>query len=303
MKAGIFDKLSMADYLALPALSSGVAHDCISLSPYEAWYGSVFNPARVDTPNEASDTGTCAHAMLLEGSDAKICIIQPEDYPSKPTKAEPEGKVPKGWTNDAIRAARDAARSNGLIPLLPWDMPPIRDMVSEAKRYLSTTKIPDLLATGKPEQTIIWYEGDVMCKARPDWLSDGSLVHFKTTKMSVRPEPFARTVGNMGYDFALMFYLRGLSVAASDMDVDHYILAQRQDAPYVCKLFDLTAARADVVSRQVERAIGVWARCQASGKWPAYDGSVHSIDLTPWELAQAEEDMLTDGELEHGVPL
>lgn len=301
MKTGIYS-MPMAEYLALPALSSGVAHDCIALSPFEAWFGSVFNPARVDAPSDESDIGSCAHAMLLEGSDAKICVIQPEEYPSKPTKAAPEGTVPKGWTNDAIRAARDAARANGLIPLLPWDMPPIRDMVGAAKNYLTTTPIAGLLDNGKPEQTLIWYEGDVMCKARPDWLSDSSLVHFKTTRMSVRPKSFERTVGNLGYDFALMFYMRGLEAAAPDMDVDHYILAQRQEPPYVCKLFDLTNARADVISRQVERAIGVWARCQAAGKWPAYDGSVHSIDLTPWELAQAEEDMLTDGELSGGIP-
>lgn len=301
MKTGIH-QLTMQEYLALPALSSGVAHDCITLSPHEAWFGSVFNPARVDAPSAEADTGTCAHAMLLESSDAKICVIQPEDYRSKPTKDNPEGNVPKGWTNDAIRAARDAARSNGLIPLLPWDMPPIRDMVDEAKRYLAGSKFAGVLDTGKPEQTIIWYEGDVMCKARPDWLSDTTLLHFKTTKMSVRPESFARTVGNLGYDFALMFYLRGLEAAAPDMDVDHVILAQRQEPPYVCKLFDLTSARADVIGRQVERAIGVWARCQAAAKWPAYSGDVHSIDLTAWELAQAEEDMLTDGELAAGIP-
>lgn len=301
MKSGIYE-MSMAEYLALPALSSGVARACLSSSPAEAWHGSVFNPIRVDDHSDESDLGTCAHALLLEGSTTKICVVQPEDYRSKPTKDSPDGNVPKGWTNDAIRGARDAARTNGLIPMLPWDMPPVREMANAARFYLDTTSIPDVLETGKPEQTLIWYEGDVMCKMRPDWLNDRTLLHFKTTKMSVKPEAFARTQANLGYDFALMFYLRGLAAAAPQMRVDHYILAQRQEPPYVCKLFNLTNARADVIATQVERAIGIWSRCQAEGRWPSYDGDAYSIDITPWELAKAEEDMLTENELSGGIP-
>lgn len=298
---GIHD-ISMAEYLAIPALSSGVAHTLLTRSPAEAWFDSVFNPARVDTPSAESDIGTCAHALLLEGSTTKICVIQPEDYRSKPTKDNPEGNVPKGWTNDAIRAARDAARGNGLIPLLPWDMPPVRDMADAARRYLSTSVMPDVLASGKPEQTIIWYEGDVMMKARPDWLSEKTLLHYKTTKMSIRPEAFARTQANLGYDFSFGFYMRGLLAAAPEMDPEHVILAQRQDPPYVCKLFDLTAARLGVVERQVDRSIRIWTDCQRRGVFPAYSGEVFSIDLSSWELAKAEEDMLTDEELSAGIP-
>lgn len=295
--------MPMSEYLALPALSSGTAFAALNDSPYEAWFDSAFNPARVDEPAKESDIGSCAHALFLEGSAAKICVVQPEDYRSKPTKDNPEGNVPKGWTNDAIKAARDAARSNGLIPLLPWDMPPLRAMVDEAKRYLSTTKISGLFNNGKPEQTIIWQDGGVLCKARPDWLSDKTLLHFKTTNVSVNPRAFSRLAVNIGYAFALMFYLRGLSIACPDMDVDHVILAQRQTPPHSCKLFDLSPSMAEISATKVARAIAVWSKCQDTGKWPTYSGDIHSIDAMPWELAQAEEDMLTDDELAGGVPL
>lgn len=294
MKTGIYD-MQMAEYLALPALSSGTAFAALNDSPYEAWFDSAFNPARVDEPAKESDIGSCAHALFLEGSAAKICVVQPEDYRSKPTKDNPEGNIPKGWTNDAIKAARDAARSNGLIPLLPWDMPPLRAMVDEAKRYLATTKISGLFASGKPEQTIIWQDGDVLCKARPDWLSDTTLLHFKTTNVSVNPRAFGRLAVNSGYDFALMFYLRGLSIAAPDMDVDHYILAQRQTPPHSCKLFDLSPDMAGLTAGRVARAIALWAKCQAAGKWPTYDGSVHSIEPTSWQMERALEDGDIDG--------
>lgn len=288
MKTGIH-QLTMQEYLQLPALSSGVAHKCLSANPFEAWFDSPWNPERVDKPNDASDAGTCSHAVLLEGSHAKICVIKPEDYPSKPTKANPEGNVPTGWTNDAIRGARDAARSNGLIPVLPWDMVEVNAMVGVAQKYVADSDIAGIFEDGKSEQTIIWQEGDVWCKARPDWLGERFMLHFKTTKNSVNPWAFSRLAANSGYDFAMMFYLRGLNAVLPDNECAHYILAQSQNAPYSCKLFDLTTRRADVIESQVERAINAWALCQAAGVWPRYNGSAHSIDLAAWEMERALE--------------
>lgn len=301
MDTGIHD-ISMQEYIDLRALSSGVCHKLLTASPMHAWNDSPWNPARVDAASDASDLGTCAHAVLLEGSNAKICVINPEEYRSKPTKDNPDGGIPKGWTNNAIKEARDMARANGLIPLLPWDMLEVNAMVDSARKYLAGSALANVFESGRAESTIVWQEGDVLCKARPDWMNSDTMLHLKTTAASVNPRAFTRMVANMGYDLSLMFYMRGLAAVMPDADVDHVILAIEQAPPYACKLFDLTRARADVAERQVERAIGVWARCQAAGKWPMYDGTVHSIDLTPWELAQAEEDMLTDGELAAGIP-
>lgn len=305
MKQGIH-ALSMEAYLHLPALSAGVVNDLLTLSPAEAWHDSALNPARPDDHSKESDIGTVVHGILIEG-DAKICVIDPAQYRSKPTKDNPDGNAPAGWTNNAIREARDAARSNGLIPLLPWDAIACRAMVKAAQSYLADSDLAGCFDDGKPEQTLIWTEthddGEVLCKARPDWLSERHLIHVKTTATNVNPRAFSRLAANLGYDISLMWYLRGLNAVLPDNEVGHFIFAQSQNPPHACKLFDLTSARADVAEKRIERAIGVWARCLARNEFPAYDGSVHSIDLTPWELAQAEEDMLTDEELSGGLVL
>lgn len=193
-------------------------------------------------------------------------------------------------------------------------------MVAAAKAFIATSEIAGVFDSGAAEQTIEWEEcvqkwvhpdreptfdrsEAIFCKARPDWLSDSVLLHYKTTLGSVNPDSFSRLATANGYDFAMAFYIRALNAVKPDNDVSHYILAQEQTAPYACKLFDLTAAKADVAHRQVERAINAWASCLKTGKWPAYDGHVHSIDLMPWELARAESDALTDEELKNGIPL
>ncbi len=278
MKPGIYT-MGMAEYLAIDALSSGVAHTLLSASPLHAKHDK-------DHPSDATkemDLGSYAHAMLLEGS-ANFVEVDADS-----------------WRTKAAQEARDDARSVGKLPILTSKVQEVSDMVAAAHSYVDNSEIAGAFRDGAPEQTLIWSEDSVLCKARPDWLSPRHLIHYKTTT-NVNVRAFGRVAASMGYAMAMMFYQRGLNAVLPDNECEHFILAQEATAPFACKLFDITAALSDVAERQVERAIGIWARCLASGQWPAYDGSVHSIDLQPWELAQAEEDMLTDDELSAGAP-
>lgn len=301
MNPGIH-QLTMREYLDLQALSGGDVNRLLTLSPAEAWHDSAFNPARPDDHSKESDIGTIVHACLLEGGTDKLRVFNPADFPNAKG-----GGVATGWTNKAIREARDDARANGEVPLLVEQFEGVRAMVKAAQSYLADSDLAGCFEDGKPEQTLIWTEthddGEVLCKARPDWISERYLIHVKTTATNVNPRAFSRLAANSGYDISLMWYLRGLNTVLPDNEVGHYIFAQSQNPPHACKLFDLTAARADVAEKRIERAIGVWARCLARNSFPAYSGDVYSIDLTPWELAQAEEDMLTDEELSGGLPL
>lgn len=280
MKTGIYD-MPMSDYLAIDALSSGVAHTILSASPMHA----RFEQTEERKASSKMDIGTYAHKLLLEGNSDGLVICPFAD-----------------WRKDAAKEMRDAAWADGKLPILVDNVAAVEAMVKAAREYVADSEIAGIFDSGKPEQTIVWQEGDILLKARPDWLSDDYLLHVKTTGASVSPRPFSRLAANSGYDFALAFYMRGLQAVKPDADVNHVILAIEQTAPYACKLFDLTAARRDVANMQVVIAIQTWMRCQSGGKFPAYDGTIHSIDIQTWELAQAEEDMLTDDELNGGIP-
>ena len=113
--------LPMAQYLAdpcpEPSLSSGAAHRLITRSPAHVYAQHPRMGAQEQEDTAASDIGSIVHDLLL-GGEGKICVIDPADYRSKPTKDNPEGSIPVGWTNNAIREARDTARENGLEPNL-----------------------------------------------------------------------------------------------------------------------------------------------------------------------------------------
>ncbi len=290
-------RMSMAEYLAVKAFSSGMAVRILQQSPLHAWIDSPWNPAREDDSSKATDIGTVAHDVLLEGGTGIIERIDPNDYP-----AEKTGAIPTGWTNKAIRAARDAARAAGKIPLFPDDVAAVTAMVDAAHEFLATSELAGVFETGAPEQTIVWQDGATLCKARPDWLNADVCLHLKTTARSVNPGAFERMAINMGYDVSLAFYARGIERDR------HLILAIEQEPPYACKLFGLSNAQADISARKVERAIATWAACMKAGKFPAYDGSVHWIEPTPWDMAKAEHDMVeaeqfSEKELSDGIPL
>lgn len=302
--AGLHAKLAMADYLALPYLSSGLCNRLLSHSPYHAKH-ELEHREQDDT--EASDNGTAIHDALLEGVD-RIESIRPEDYRSKPTKANPDGAIPKGWTNNAIKAARDAARAEGRIPMLAGEVANIVGAVESARRFIEGTTFAGIFDRGQPELTIVWTEGaGVLCKMRPDWLTDerDALLHVKTTKGGAGPQQFARTVDSMGYDVALAFYERGLATI-SDRQAHHVILAIEQDPPYGCALYDLDPAKQAIAASKVERAIATWKQCVARGNWPCYASHVHSLEPTPWQLGAEEREQhvaFTLEQMSAGIPL
>lgn len=300
LEPGAHAGVSMADYLALRMFSSGMACRLLTQSPLHAWVDSPWNPHRPQDANKASDAGTAAHNGILEGNFDSVAIIDPEQYRSKPTKDSPDGNVPKGWTNDAIRAAAVAARENGRVPILQDDMPAIRLMVDSVRDFIDRSAIAGVFRVGAPEITVVWDDDGVLCKARPDWDNPDICLHLKTTQISVRPESFERLAIRMGYPESLTFYARGIERR------QHIILAVEQDAPHACKLFDLSAAQWDISARRVGRALKTWKECKRRGVYPAYDGSIHSIEPTAWEMAKEEQamqmDELSDDELAGGVP-
>jgi hypothetical protein len=293
--------LTMAEYLADPcpdpSLSSGCAFRLLTESPRHAWH---WHPRLGGRPSEFSgvaDIGTTAHDLLL-GGEGKICEINPADYPSKPTKDNPEGGIPKGWTNGAIRAARDTARANGLTPILAGELVGVRAMVRAAREFVADSEIKGVFDSGQCELTVISRDGEAWLRTRPDWLNldMGISLSFKTTKTKVGPEGFSRVVDGQGYGFALMFYERALAGALDGAQARHIILAQEQQAPFACALYELSPAKAAIERSQVDRAIRLWSKCLADNSWPAYSPRIVSLEPKPWDLAAEEARLIADEE-------
>jgi hypothetical protein len=232
------------------------------------------------------DLGTAAHAMLFEGG-AGIIKIDPREFPAK------NGNIPEGWTNDAIRAARDAARAEGKTPVLAKQYEEIERMFSAARvALLRCTDIPglSLIDEGKKEATIIWQESNgIWCRVRPDCLAhDASIVLDYKTTTDAAPGVFGRQISRMGYHLQDAFYRRGVR-ALTGRDPAFVFLAQENEAPYACSFHAVDPSLATIADAEVERCIRLWGECLSRDSWPDYGTRIHWVSASNWQMIEHEE--------------
>lgn len=291
MRPGIYQALPMADYLRLQAFSASLVNAIINECPRAAWFDSWLNPNPPPADDsDASDTGSVAHAILLEGSSECVCVIDPMDHPAKTT-----GAIPNGWTNGSIRAARDAARAAGKIPMLPCDMAPVAAMVDSALVFIESLRDtePAIWAAfqpdgGQSELTCLWDDGGTLCRMRPDRISNDRriIVDAKFTKRSAEPDSWGRTqIGPMGYRISASFYRRGAH-ALFHIDTQYVFLVVEQEPPHLCSLVGVDPTGYAMADEQVAYALKEWRRCVSANHWPAYANRVCYPEVSPWEQAR-----------------
>lgn len=275
------DRYHADDLLPAPTLSSSLARVILDRSPLHAWYAHPrLNPDFEPAPASAAlDLGACAHAMLL-GRGQPIVIIDAENFRTK-----------------AAQQARDQARAEGKIPMLPHDHDRALEMAAAVREQLA--KIPGCertLVDGAPEQTLVWGEaGDVWCRARLDWMemSPGLIVtDLKSTGQSANPFGLGRKIADMGYDVQAAFYRRGLKALGLEdgrRPATFRFAFFEDEPPYALSVCELDAMSMDWAHRKVERAIAAWRMSMQSGRWSGYPPMIARLELPAWSLAQAAE--------------
>jgi hypothetical protein len=292
VKPGVYPDLSMAEYLSLPAVSASLLRAILDECPRAAWHASWLNenPAPADD-SDASDRGSVAHQILLEGSFDCCCVIDPREHP-----AEKTGAIPAGWTNKSIRAARDEARAAGKIPILAPDMAEIHLMVGAARAYVASLERSEPAvwqafapAGGESELTVVWDDGGTLCRIRPDRISADHrlIVNYKTTGTSVEPDRWGRTQFP-DYYLGAAFYRRGVEEVFG-VQPDHVFLCQENRAPYLCSLVGVDPATFSLGDAKVNTALLMWRACAKANRWPAYPPRVCYPTLPPWEATRWEE--------------
>lgn len=275
MKAGIFtisDDAYHADTIGDQiTLSNSIAKIIISQSPQHAWYAHPkLNPNYQSEESDRFDLGTACHAMLLEQSNAKIVYVDADDY-----------------RTNAAKEQRDMVRAKGLTPILRKHEKSINEMVKAANQKIASSELKGIFENGKPEQTIVWQDGDVWCRARLDYLRNDHkvILDYKTTD-SADPETCIRKIASMGYDMQASFYKRGLVACGGPEDAVFVFLFQEITAPYACCLIGLSNTFIEIADQKVNDAIEIWTDCIKSGTWPSYSDSVHYAEPPSWALSQ-----------------
>ncbi len=279
---GIYDILAAeyhADPCPQPSLSASIAKILVDRTPAHAWIAHPrLNPAFESDEDRGFDLGSAAHAIVLEGGE-KVKIIEAENYRTK-----------------EAREARDAAIQGGFLPLLEEQFERASAMASVLQDALKSHRSArNAFRNGKAEQTLIWREGDIWCRARLDWLSnDGTIWDYKTTDGSAG-EWGARQLFNLGFDIQEAFYRRAVEDSFDREEVDFRFVVQETEPPYLVNVVALDPQAQHYADARVEEAIDIWRRCLATGNWPGYPGEINFVSPPIWherrfiERQQAQE--------------
>jgi hypothetical protein len=277
VKAGIFT-IPAAEYHAdpcdEPSLSSSIAKLICSRSPRHAWTAHPrLNPSFERKQESKFDLGTAAHAILLE---------------AKPFEHVVEVVYADAWRTNAAKELAAEAREAGKVPLLEKEVDGLTQML-EATRYQleAIDASPAFFADGKPEQTLIWEENGVTCRALIDWLRDDytAIDDYKTTSASADPEKWTRTLFTIGADVQTAFYRRGVR-ALTGIEPELRYIVQETYPPYALSVVSVGPDVLAVADDKVEYAIACWRTSLASGVWPGYASEIAYADLPAWEEAR-----------------
>jgi hypothetical protein len=280
MNPGLHTSISHDEYHAdpcpTPSLAAGIADALINQTPLHAWTRHrKLNPNYQEDGDPKFDTGTAAHALLLEGID-KMCVCPFDD-----------------WRKKEAREQRDMARAEGLIPVLPKQEREIRLMVEHARAAFDDCE--DLagysMSDGMAEHSIIWTEGDTWLRCRPDWMCSDRriLMDAKFTDTSAGPEAFAGQIARMAYDLRAAFYLRGNTATGGDLDAKYLFLVQEASEPFATCIIGMPPMYIALGNEKVEEAIRIWRECMATDRWPGYPSRIFWPDPPAWALSQWEQ--------------
>ena len=277
------------EYHASADLSASLIKVLLAETPRRAWLESALNPNRVFDDSGSMNIGTAAHDLFLEGGTGKIVVINPEEHRSKPSKKNPEGNIPKGWTNDAIKEARDNAIESGKLPMLPVEYQQVQQMAKRANEKLAQEGLQ--LADFKAEQSIYWTERGVACRGRLDLLANdyGMVLDYKTTSARSPEEWIRKYITSMGHDIQEDFYSRAIE-AETGIRPRFLFLVQQDFGEFDCfPLIALSATKKEIARVKVDKALNIWQACVEAQNWPSWPSGVMEAEASNWELTEAEE--------------
>lgn len=284
MLPGCYD-IPQAEYLSdpceTPSLSSGITKTLLDRSPAHAWLEHPkLNPNYEPTHKAEFDIGTAFHDLFLEGWD-RAEVIEADN-----------------WRTKDAQIQRDQARAAGKIPLLRKHYENVQAMVLCAnEQLLKHEDAASAFKDGRSEQTLIWEEDGIKCRARLDWKPDKGRIFtdLKTTNVSANPDSWIRTqLFGTGCDIQAAFYCRGIRAVLGITNPVFQFCVVETEPPYALSVIAVGEAVMDLANKKIDHAMRVWSECLATDKWPAYPNRTAWADLPSYLLNRWEERTLAD---------
>ncbi|MDP5310465.1 PD-(D/E)XK nuclease-like domain-containing protein [Streptomyces poriferorum] len=227
------------------------------------------------------DLGHAAHLLVL-GEGPELEVIDAPD-----------------WKKVATRELRDEAYADGKVPLLRKDHDMVQAMAEAIRQHPLAGPLfqPGI---GTAEQSIFWTDPatGVRCRIRPDWLKQlpglTLCVDYKTIK-AADPDTVSKAIRDHGYHQQDPFYIDGIWAALQPEDVRFIFVFQSKVAPYLVTVRELADQNRDIGRAKNERALRIYADCEATGIWPDWTGPVTdipTISMPTWAVLNESEEYL-----------
>lgn len=226
--------------------------------------------ARVRQDSDCMDNGSLLH-MLVLGSGPEIVQVDADD-----------------WRTKAAREARDAARSEGKLPILASKIEPAREAAERMRK-----SFPVDLAKCKTEVTGIWQSGEAMCRMRLDaWCADElTIVDLKTTE-DANSAASGGYVVRFGIDVQAAAYLDGMrTIQPEHAGKMRFLLHFCETvAPFAYVTAELSGEMLSIGEAKWKRAKAQWSSCMATGIWPGpMMIGPRRIEAPAWAMSQELE--------------
>lgn len=253
-----------------PSLSASIAHTLLEFSPAHAWLKHPrLNPNHAAEHKTIFDLGSAAHKLIL-GKGAELHIIDAADF-----------------KKTAAREERDAAREQGMTPILGHQYEAALAMADAARKQLARHEdAAGAFANGLAEQTLVWQERGTWCRCMLDFLpSGGNVFHdLKTTGASANPDTWGqRTLYDIGADIQTAFYRRGIKAVLGIEDAHFRFIVIENEEPFALSVVELSPGAVHMADRKVEEALAWWRWCLARDRWPGYPRRTCYVDPPVWQ--------------------
>lgn len=250
-----------------PSLSASLASTLVNLSPAHAWASHPrLNPDFERKTEDKFDIANAVHHLLLEGLDVMEVLAFPD------------------YKTNAAKEAKELARAHGRIPILTKHAHVVTQMTNAVAKQLGELNVaPVPLTAGKPEQTLVWEDRGVLCRARVDWLRDDytQVQDVKTTSRIGHPAGWARgALYDNGCDLQAAAYIRAVKAITGTAPEFRWILIEKAP-PFAVSVIAPEAAVLALGDAKWEKALETWKRCLDEDDWPAYGRDLHWAELPP----------------------
>ena len=222
--------------------------------------------------------GTAIHTALLEPDRFRedyVLLSEVTDRRSSAYKEaikhhEPE-VVLTGSEADKVAGMQESAYSNPFVRQL---------LQREGHRELSLFTVDPV--TG------------ARVRVRYDLLAGGDAIDVKSTQ-DARPQEFAKSILNYGYHMQAALYLDALEWEHGDMLDAFRFIAIETEMPHAAMAYRLDYTALVEGRRMYREALDMYAACESSGEWPAYDCEPDElIGLPQWRVSQIENELLEE---------